>query len=845
MAPKQQEEEQLLRVTTATMVSMMNENSNNNISGMSGRGGGGGDESISEYSTVPATATGSSSRSTTTSTSTDGHQHHPRTIVAATPVSSTGAGPSSPSTATLSLSPLSPYNMDKQEEQEHEEPEEGDDAHGHNWFSTSPTTVMTPSSPSATSATATSDRSTTSINSSTADTTVKAETTTKMVDAGETALGVVLPSTPTGTNRDIQRQLPQQEDGKKDNLRNNRPKPQNPFFVFDDWLDDLVPKDQAAAEQLAELLRTPDEKQRKQQQKPKQQRNEPQRLSPILQFFFERFHRSDDCVVQGGSIVARCRAANRSDSSSKGLDRTSTRKHQGDDDDQRQRRISSEPMLSSMNNGRGRNITSDDDDDDDDGSIHSSPPHSLKVQQMPSTPKSSNKRRSILRRRGRRRRQQQQVDPEEDQQNDDEDGHYHCGIGDNDEEKDGEDEYNFYYESPIGTLPAPTRLEEQLDLASGDHHQAQQAAPPGVPVLDLGSREEDEELQRRHRNYLLRRRHRQKNPCIVRRSLELAQAWNLKGLQKAREASCRANEDNNGPSSPERSWEDALTAWNNALEIITALLGKRHVQYAMIQNNRGIALGRLELYDESFEALTVALEIRQSRLAVGRAVNNGSVSVSNGTGAVQTEEQIRRRTPEDGDSVGATNTRITTNNTSTFEEVVSTLHNLANVYQAKGDLPTALSVLGYARGLCIDAIEAENGKTASGSTEVATASTYSLQSARLCVAMGHVYWEASQYDDAHDAYQDAMQLYEHLSTETTRRNIINSRRNNNNKAKEEPHHYEVISAELQSLRVDIQELQGLREQQHCNYREQLMRQRQLEGHFHQVPPAGNFFPTQN
>mmetsp|Transcript_4473 Transcript_4473/g.11222 ORF Transcript_4473/g.11222 Transcript_4473/m.11222 type:complete len:871 (-) Transcript_4473:1022-3634(-) len=853
MAPKQQE--QLLQASTM-MTMTMNNNSN---SGMSGRGGGGGgNETVFDCPTAAASS----------------DHHHPRTIIA-----TTATGSSSPSTTMLSISPLSPYNNDNNNEEL--ELEEGNDAppqseddqhqlhhhshtHSHSCC-TSPTTVMTPSSPSV-SATGTSCPATNNTSSGT--NTVKKK---KLV--GTTGEVVLVKGTPTGTSHDHQQlrrqqqqqQQQQQVDGGKDNLR-NKPKPQKPFFVFDDWLDELVPKDQTAAEQLAELLQTP-EKQRPatpaagnvprttKSQEQHQHHEQQQRVSPILQFFFERFHRSDD-RVHGSNIFATSRAANQSGG---GRD-TGTKKHQDDDDQHHQRRISSEPMLSSMNHGRGRSNNGNDDDgfdEDDDGSIHSSPSPTLKVQQMPSTPKSSNKRRSILRRRRqyhhRRRQQQQQVDLEQDQHNDEED--YYCDVN---SDGGGEDEYNFYYESPIGALPAPTKLEEQLDLASLDHHQA---APPGVPILDLGpsssmsTREEGEELQRRHRNHLLRRRHRQKNPCIVRRSLELAQAWNLKGLHKAREASCSAEENSNGPSSSRRSWEDALAAWNNALEIITALLGKKHVQYAMIQNNRGIALGRLELYDEAFEALSVALEIRQSRLVVGRAVNNGTVSERNGAGAVQTEQQqqLQRCAGEDCDSVSTTNIRLTTNNTSTFEEVVSTLHNLANVYQAKGDLPTALSVLGYARGLCFDAIEAENGKTAPGSTEVASASTYSLQSARLCVAMGHVYWEASQYDDAHDAYQDAMQLYEHLAAETTRRNIINSRRysssnnnnNNNNQAIEESQPYELITAELQSLRVDIQELQGLREQQHCNYQEQLMRQHQLEGQCHQTSSAGNFVPIQD
>jgi hypothetical protein len=112
--------------------------------------------------------------------------------------------------------------------------------------------------------------------------------------------------------------------------------------------------------------------------------------------------------------------------------------------------------------------------------------------------------------------------------------------------------------------------------------------------------------------------------------------------------------------------------------------------------------------------------------------------------------------------------------------------------------------------------------------------------------MGHVYWEASQFDDARDAYQDAMQLYEQLAVEATRLNV-NMRNDYGScdlRTMEESQQYEVVAAELVSLRVDLEELEGLREQQWCNYQEQLLLERQLEGG-HQGYSMKGSYPAQN
>lgn len=562
-----------------------------------------------------------------------------------------------------------------------------------------------------------------------------------------------------------------------------------PFFVFD-WLDDLVPKDHDA-ERLAELLQTPIKSTPSPTQRSGETNNnkkngegdmqEQQQPSPIFRFFAQ-FNRGD-----GGFIFAAGGGRNCHNSSP-------------------QRRTSSAPTLrlKRCTGDDGSNINYNEYSDDDE-TIQSSPSYGLLSQlQTPSTPKSSNRRKSLLRRRYHHEH------------------HHHHGVGGETYGLgDDDDEHNFYESMEPPVLPIPTRLETQLDLAAAATATADGADSnanfattvdsPG-PIFDLETNNDDdfgkEELQRRYRNHLLRRKHRQKNPCIVRRSLEMAQAWNMKGLQKAHEASA------NGSA---RSWEDALLAWNNALEIITALLGKKHVQYAMVMNNRGIAMGRLGRFDEAFQALNVALEIRQSRL----------VPPANQPGT------SKNKTKRHSGTVTSANNTSNMNNSSTFEEVISTLHNLANVYQAKGDLSTALSVLGYARGLCCESIDigTGNGSTDPAPAQIGIAATCSLQSARLCVAMGHIYWEVSQFEDAYDAYQDAMYVYEYLAVESTRRNIMSSRSNTDNinrQTIEEFPDYEVVMAELLSLRVDVQELDVLQEQQRCNQQEQLRLQRQLE-----------------
>jgi len=111
-----------------------------------------------------------------------------------------------------------------------------------------------------------------------------------------------------------------------------------------------------------------------------------------------------------------------------------------------------------------------------------------------------------------------------------------------------------------------------------------------------------------------------------RRSVELGNGWNAKGLQKAKLG----------------AWEEALSCWENALEIRTQVLGLNHLDVANTHNNMGIAMGKLGRIDDAVVFLQKALKIR-------------------------TEHYGGEHT-----------------------EVAATLHNIGNVLQQGGDLESAV-----------------------------------------------------------------------------------------------------------------------------------------------------------
>lgn len=79
-----------------------------------------------------------------------------------------------------------------------------------------------------------------------------------------------------------------------------------------------------------------------------------------------------------------------------------------------------------------------------------------------------------------------------------------------------------------------------------------------------------------------------------RKSEAIGNGWNAKGLQKAKKG----------------DWGDAVLCWENALEVRQQALGDSHPDVANTLNNMGIALGRLERFDEAMESLNKALQIR-------------------------------------------------------------------------------------------------------------------------------------------------------------------------------------------------------------------------------------------
>jgi tetratricopeptide (TPR) repeat protein len=204
--------------------------------------------------------------------------------------------------------------------------------------------------------------------------------------------------------------------------------------------------------------------------------------------------------------------------------------------------------------------------------------------------------------------------------------------------------------------------------------------------------------------------------------LALGNGWNAKGLKKAREG----------------LWKDALACWDVALELRLPLLPPTSEEVANTWNNRGIALGKLGDYLQALESLNKALEIRLHN-------NNNSNNDDNGNGSTKKK---------------------------TTSVIISTYHNIANVHQQAGDYNKALAIFGIAKALCYEGGDAKDYPSM-------------VSMARLCTAMGHVYYQAEQWVDARDAYYDAVWVYQQIVV-----------------VAEHKHHH----AELKELRKDIREI---------------------------------------
>mmetsp|Transcript_18852 Transcript_18852/g.39417 ORF Transcript_18852/g.39417 Transcript_18852/m.39417 type:complete len:998 (-) Transcript_18852:414-3407(-) len=293
-------------------------------------------------------------------------------------------------------------------------------------------------------------------------------------------------------------------------------------------------------------------------------------------------------------------------------------------------------------------------------------------------------------------------------------------------------------------------------------------------------------LQRRKRQQQIDRRERRNKLTIVQRSLTLAQGWNNKGLAMAGRATLAeqarydegadananadarggehgnsssnsgssgasggamdgtnhiSNNDNNDTTTSDDDtnetdhlWGFALECWNNALEIYRSLLGESHERVADVQNNRGIALGKLRLYGEALGALGTALEARKRR---------------------------RRRHVAESENGAASDAAA-----SATDAIVSTLHNIANVHRDAGEPHRALEALVEARGLLLRV------PSTGRDTDACGCGSFRLrfhrhhgwhQSARLLTAIGHVHCELRSWRDARNAYVEALQVYEKLS----------------------------------------------------------------------------------
>lgn len=143
------------------------------------------------------------------------------------------------------------------------------------------------------------------------------------------------------------------------------------------------------------------------------------------------------------------------------------------------------------------------------------------------------------------------------------------------------------------------------------------------------------------------------------------------------------------------SWEAAVACWENALEIRTQVLGETHPDVANTCNNIGIALGKLGRYDAAIEILERALELRAKHYG-----------------------------------------------TREHAEIAATLHNIGNVLHAAQDCAGAIQCFWDAKLLQEQLLGPNH-----------------VQVARACVAIANVYYEAQQYEDAREAYYDALQIF--------------------------------------------------------------------------------------
>eukprot|EP00535_Pseudo-nitzschia_heimii_P008051 CAMPEP_0197181686 /NCGR_PEP_ID=MMETSP1423-20130617/5898_1 /TAXON_ID=476441 /ORGANISM="Pseudo-nitzschia heimii, Strain UNC1101" /LENGTH=836 /DNA_ID=CAMNT_0042631981 /DNA_START=896 /DNA_END=3406 /DNA_ORIENTATION=+ len=306
------------------------------------------------------------------------------------------------------------------------------------------------------------------------------------------------------------------------------------------------------------------------------------------------------------------------------------------------------------------------------------------------------------------------------------------------------------------------------DFLQDDEEETPSAVSPNrtdsPPNLKLRKRAKEQNDRRERRNKL----------TIVQRSLTQAQGWNNKGLAMAGTAT-RAElqeqqqlphmerlqpQPSTGPNGagvhrgPGYWWESSLECWDNALEIYRSLLGERHERVADVQNNRGIALGKLGRFEEALEALESALQTRKKhrqRLVEEAGRDAAQNTVIGGAPTSQRGNRGRNNHSQGGTVVTAA--------------MVSTLHNIANVFREAGNSTEALKMLMQAQMVIRDS-ERELLRSGAGGENSSSFHQHrnqcKHQSARLSVAIGHIYYESERWRDARDHYGDALDIYERL-----------------------------------------------------------------------------------
>ena len=321
-------------------------------------------------------------------------------------------------------------------------------------------------------------------------------------------------------------------------------------------------------------------------------------------------------------------------------------------------------------------------------------------------------------------------------------------------------------------------------------------------------REQAASQQRQRARVQHDRRERRNKLTIVQRSMTLAQGWNNKGLTMAGTATkveqeyqhqggCnnglpQHQQQQQGQACPEHWWESSLECWDNALEIYRSLLGEYHERVADVQNNRGIALGKLGRFDEALLALGMALEARKKQ----EQRREGDHSSNNSNSPFKNPQQ-QQESPD----------------VSTSAAIVSTLHNIANVFRDAGNPSEALRVLVEAQDTLKDSVG-----------EVSCCPIYHRQHcwhqwARLSTAIGHVNFESESWRDARTAYGEALEIYEKLRRSLSRQSERlewteeeqkhkRHRNENENETKrlELLYHQQLVQREVSVLEKDLDEL---------------------------------------